>query len=577
MTDIWLNAHTDPVANLHSFQSCIVLSSVYGQTNTQCVIADNSDLSGAPKLKVYNGTSLNSEAGIVDCPTALVSFHLDTTEPRIPALAMAAGPFVYVYKNMRPYFKFTVPSMEINPIEQDLWSQAKEDKIDPEVLFDMLDNIKSDPDAIPLTPLSTKFIQTNPVQRKHFISLYKDTPLKRQTVITCLDTMNKSHNEDDAISCLVIGTESKEILVLDPEAFTMLLRLKVPSVPVFIRATGLYDVDFRLLVACRNGNIFVMKKGQETPKYQITVNSHPVGIERVGKSIYIGTMDNALICYSNKAKHLWELKFPSTITCMTFMDYKAKTFKGVLIALENKELRLYKDKFLINTTIVEDQVSMMRFGKYDREDSSLIVIGKTGCLSIYILKRNVDLSEGKENVSGPPPQQYQKLNVPRKTKTFVDQTLRERDNGTTMHRIFQHDLYRLRLNTAQNYVNALQKKMTPVSHSALAPLKLAANVQGIGPMFRLTVEIMNTSTNAPIIGAYVILVANESLYVLEKSYISMPLLVPSLTYAVNTMVRCTSEQGLADNIKVFVYVKGKCSPVLTATIDMPISETMIVV
>jgi len=220
---------------------------------------------------------------------------------------------------------------------------------------------------------------------------------------------------------------------------------------------------------------------------------------------------------------------------------------------------------------------MMRFGKYDREDSSLIVIGKTGCLSIYILKRNVDLSEGKENVSGPPPQQYQKLNVPRKTKTFVDQTLRERDNGTTMHRIFQHDLYRLRLNTAQNYVNALQKKMTPVSHSALAPLKLAANVQGIGPMFRLTVEIMNTSTNAPIIGAYVILVANESLYVLEKSYISMPLLVPSLTYAVNTMVRCTSEQGLADNIKVFVYVKGKCSPVLTATIDMPISETMIVV
>ena len=76
-------------------------------------------------LQVYNGTSLNSEAGIVDCPTALVSFHLDTTEPRIPALAMAAGPFVYVYKNMRPYFKFTVPSMDINPIEQDLWSQAK--------------------------------------------------------------------------------------------------------------------------------------------------------------------------------------------------------------------------------------------------------------------------------------------------------------------------------------------------------------------------------------------------------------------------------------------------------------------
>jgi len=28
--------------------------------------------------------------------------------------------------------------------------------------------------------------------------------------------------EDDAISCLILGTESKQIYVLDPEAFTIL-------------------------------------------------------------------------------------------------------------------------------------------------------------------------------------------------------------------------------------------------------------------------------------------------------------------------------------------------------------------
>lgn len=34
--------------------------------------------------------------------------------------------------------------------------------------------------------------------------------------------MKKSHAEDDAISCLVLGTESANIFILDPEAFTIL-------------------------------------------------------------------------------------------------------------------------------------------------------------------------------------------------------------------------------------------------------------------------------------------------------------------------------------------------------------------
>lgn len=44
----------------------------------------------------------------------------------------------------------------------------------------------------------------------------------KQTVITCLGTLKKNLADDDAISCLVIGTESKAIYVLDPEAFTVL-------------------------------------------------------------------------------------------------------------------------------------------------------------------------------------------------------------------------------------------------------------------------------------------------------------------------------------------------------------------
>ena len=47
-----------------------------------------------------------------------------------------------------------------------------------------------------------------------------------------------------------------------------------------------------------------------------------------------------------------------------------------------------------------------------------------------------------------------------------------------MHRQFQHDLYRLRLETARNYVQALENSLNPISTDPQEPLKLAAQVSG---------------------------------------------------------------------------------------------------
>ena len=45
-------------------------------------------------------------------------------------------------------------------------------------------------------------------------------------------------SEDDAISCLILGTESRQIYVLDPEAFTILTTVSVQ----LSRLNWLYDV-----------------------------------------------------------------------------------------------------------------------------------------------------------------------------------------------------------------------------------------------------------------------------------------------------------------------------------------------
>lgn len=46
-----------------------------------------------------------------------------------------------------------------------------------------------------------------------------------QTVITCIGTLKKSTADEDGVSCLVIGTESCDVYVLDPEAFIVLSKV----------------------------------------------------------------------------------------------------------------------------------------------------------------------------------------------------------------------------------------------------------------------------------------------------------------------------------------------------------------
>ena len=69
-----------------------------------------------------------------------------------------------------------------------------------------------------------------------------------------------------------------------------------------------------------------------------------------------------------------------------------------------------------------------------------------------------------------------KLNIPKKTKLFVDQALRERESAVEMHRTFQKDLFKLRLTTARAFSQCIRTSLNPLSSSLDDPLKLAAKV-----------------------------------------------------------------------------------------------------
>ena len=90
-----------------------------------------------------------------------------------------------------------------------------------------------------------------------------------------------------------------------------------------------------------------------------------------------------------------------------------------------------------------------------------------------------------------------------------------------MHQTFQKELFRFRIKTAKQFLKSLQTASTPISTNPNEPLKLNAQVQGMGPTFKLIVKVQNISSSMPSIDLFMTFVYDEKLYKIAKSYIEV--------------------------------------------------------
>ena len=93
-----------------------------------------------------------------------------------------------------------------------------------------------------------------------------------------------------------------------------------------------------------------------------------------------------LLCFQGRQQ--WSLKMPADIMAIEVLDYKAKSLLGLLVALSNCEIHTYVDKTHVDTIVTEDVVTAMKFGRFGREDSTLVIVtrGHTMALSFMYLK-----------------------------------------------------------------------------------------------------------------------------------------------------------------------------------------------
>jgi hypothetical protein len=167
----WLNAWHDPIASVKAFTNCVRLADLNADGDYKLLIAD-----ADKKLKVYKGTSLNSEHALLDVPSALAVFYTDLNQPQTPSIAVAAGSYIFIYRNLRPYYKFTLPAMDLDQKEQDVWANLRLNKLETHAAMSALTELNDS--GVTLSARSLNLIALNDVKdQESFIQAHKHLPL----------------------------------------------------------------------------------------------------------------------------------------------------------------------------------------------------------------------------------------------------------------------------------------------------------------------------------------------------------------------------------------------------------------
>ena len=120
--------------------------------------------------------------------------------------------------------------------------------------------------------------------------------------ITCMKTIYNKIDEEKQEGLIIVGTENKELLVLEKTGLSVLNTIKLKAVPVFMVSVGAYQVDYKIFVACRNGCTYQIKNGNISNSFQVHIESKPTGLLKLDKTVVVSGMNQNLYSFYNKGR-----------------------------------------------------------------------------------------------------------------------------------------------------------------------------------------------------------------------------------------------------------------------------------
>ncbi|GBF90819.1 hypothetical protein Rsub_03673 [Raphidocelis subcapitata] len=550
---LWLDAWADPVAGVNALTPCVHTCNLMGDGDWRLVVAD-----ADRKLKVWKGTARASEHELLEAPVAVTSCAPPDSEPppRLPVLAVAAGCHVYMFRGLRPHYKFAVPPLPAGEEEARTWEQLDAGTLNPAAGAAALSALRDA--GAPLSDRAAGLLAAAAARgdagAAGYAAATRGQALGRQTVITCMETLKLASDEPEAASCLLLGCEDGRVLVLDAAGTGVHSTLSLGAPPALLSASGTLAGGYRLSVAARDGRLHTFRPGEGGGTAVVQLEAQAVGLVRIGQVALVGTMAEAVHAYGGRSgtARLYSLPQPAAVQAMAALAAAGpRPAKCLVVALANGEVRVYNERCLVSTHTTPSRapVAALACGRYAREDNALVAVLRGGGLDIKILPRTANL-EASAAPGGPPPEQDVPLPVPAKTRLYVEQTQRERDGAVDMHRTYQRDI-------------------GAASRAAGAELSLSAAVEGLGPRFRLVLRVVNEGAAA--VGGLVVVVHCDP-ELSSRQQLPLPLLVPLLEYTLAFDLRSLQPDAGAGEVRLSVVARGGGAPLMRALVRMPLSE-----
>lgn len=369
-----------------------------------------------------------------------------------------------------------------------------------------------------LSVRSAAFLRTEPGSSAEleFVEKWKGQPLSSNTSIVQMASMNRAIDDETGLSVLLIGTESKELLIVDVEAFTVLRRVSLPSVPVFISSFGLYDVEYHITIVCRDGHGYHLTRDKDEVVDLFAMDTHAVGLIQKGRFLYTANTDGKLIQHTMKGTIGFIRKTAATPVCMELMSIRSKGLSLIAIALSNETIEIWNEGERVETLKTAGQVIAMRFGRYNREDATLAVIYATGGLEIFIVRRKATFQRQHQDQNEI--NATESIKMPKMSASYIEQVQHERDNSPAIFARLQYDLAQMKLRAATELAKIEAKSLAPFTTTKQS-INMAVALSGIGPTFKLRVTVTNTAPDIHVLDEYAVFyLYDRTLYKLVKSF-----------------------------------------------------------
>jgi len=576
MGDLWLDSWCDLAANLRAFSSGLAF-----QGDRLCV----GDLAGT--LKIFRNGKVEQAVRLNAVPSAVCSYFEDTGPGVVlPVLAVACGSSVKVLKNFKPYYRFVVPPKKLEDSEVEAWKSLKSgEKGVQETCISFRSQKILSKKARTLLGL-----ENEPEKLATFLAEQLDNEQFREpdeTCVTCMDVLHlRADAQEDGPGCLVLGTETCNVLLLDPMCRNVEKSISLPSEPVFLAVSGSKDVEYRIVVACRNQRIYSIKDGDLMRNCIEMASPIAAGVVRIGRNIVFACLDKTVHSYHFRGKKNWTMYMQDKVTNLSLFQNERTAEQGFFVALKTGEVRLYMEKTLMCTIEPPSPkmvVTGLCFGKLNGEGNTLGILYTSGAFSLKILKRSAKLDPSQIPLPGPPAEQDIPLEVPKKTKLYLEQTERERENAVAMHQSFQQSLAKVRYVAAKTYLRLFENAgvansqlytssyhRVAASDNSKPRINMMVSVQGLGPKFRISCIVRNLSS-APLTNIHAAVQHDYSFFDIETPFKPLPVLIPQIEQTCDIEVDGIMPGAEAPPITI-ALISQRGTTLLVANVEMPVVE-----